>query len=49
MSIEKKALNPDRGGAARCIKAGYFKYKAQNILFTKRSGFLATGIAVEYA
>lgn len=49
MSIEKKALNTDRGGAARTIKAGYFKYKVQNILFTERSGFLATGIVVEYA
>lgn len=40
----------DGGGIAlvRTIKANYFKMGAQNLLFTQRNSFLATGVILEY-
>lgn len=52
MSLNKKAINPVYGGAislSHTIKANYFKMGVRNFFFTKRDGFDATGIILEYA
>ena len=51
MSLNKKAINPVYGGGislSHTIKANYFKMGIRNFLFTKRDGFDATGIMLEY-
>lgn len=48
MSINKSAVNP-AGGASRTVKAGYYKMGVRNFLFTKKDGFSATGVIVEFA
>lgn len=51
MSLNKKAINPVYGGGitlSHTIKANYFKMGTRNFLFTKRDGFDATGIMLEY-
>lgn len=53
MSLNKKAINPVYVGGyyvvSHTIKANYFKMGVRNFLFTKRDGFDATGIILEYA
>ena len=51
MSLNKKAINPVYGGGitlSHTIKANCFKMGIRNFLFTKRDGFDATGIMLEY-
>lgn len=51
MSLSKIAINSVYGGGislSHTIKANYFKMGIRNFLFTKRDGFDATGIMLEY-
>lgn len=52
MSLNKRILNAANGGGnislAHTLKANYFKMGVRNFLFTKRDGFNATGVIVEY-
>ena len=51
MSTNKKVINPVYGGGislSHTIKANYFKMGIRNFLFTKRDGFDATEIVLEY-
>lgn len=53
MSLNKIILNAANGWGnaplARTLKANYFKMGVRNFLFTKRDGFDATAVIVEYA
>ena len=54
MSLNKIILNAANGGGgntplAHTLKANYFKMGVRNFLFTKRDGFDATAVIVEYA
>lgn len=52
MSLNKRILNAANGGGktplAHTLKANYFKTGVRNFLITKRDGFNATGVIVEY-
>lgn len=43
-----KVLNPAWGGVSRTIKANYYKMGERNFLFTKKDGFSASGLIIEY-
>ena len=53
MSLNKIILKAANGGGnaplAHTLKANYFKMGVRNFLFTKRDGFDATAVIVEYA
>ena len=53
MSLNKIILNAANGVGnaplAHTLKANYFKMGVRNFLFTKRDGFDATAVIVEYA
>ena len=51
MSLNKIIINPALGGGKKLshtIKANYYKMGVRNFLFTKKDGFDATGVILEY-
>lgn len=49
--MKRIPINVDKGGVARCIKAGYYKMGWTNFtrsLVGKKDGFVATAILEEY-